>query len=106
MTWYTVVKKGSMKDGDLFKAKVEGKEVLVMRIKDNFYATSCYCTHENYDLSEGFIDDGNLICPNHFATFKPSTGEVVSPPEGADDIPPLSSYETRVQGDDIQVNLK
>ena len=57
MAWYKVAKEGAMKDGDLFKANIEGREVLLIRDGANYYATSCYCTHEDYDLSEGFMDD-------------------------------------------------
>ncbi|MHB8561918.1 MAG: Rieske (2Fe-2S) protein, partial [Thermoplasmataceae archaeon] len=51
MTWYKVLKDGVMKDGDLFKASVDSKEVLIIKSKENYYATSSYCTHEDYDLS-------------------------------------------------------
>ncbi len=105
MAWYKVGKESALKDGDLFKASVGGKEVLLMKIKDSFYATSCYCTHEEYDLSEAFIDEGKLICPNHFATFEPSDGSVVSPPEGSGDISPLSSYKVKVEGGEIFVDV-
>ena len=71
MAWYKVAKEGAMKDGDLFKANIEGREVLLIRDGANYYATSCYCTHEDYDLSEGLMDDHTLICPNHFGRFPP-----------------------------------
>ena len=105
MAWFKVGKETSMKDGDLMKAKVGELEILIIRIKNNFYSTSCYCTHEDYDLSEGFVDDGKLICPNHFATFEPSNGSVVSPPEGSGDISPLKSYKTKVENGEVLVEV-
>lgn len=105
MTWSKVGSASSLSDGGLVKASADGHEILIMRVKDNFYATSCYCTHEDYDLADGFIDDGKLICPNHFATFEPSDGSVVSPPEGAGDISPLKSYKVKVENDEIFVDL-
>lgn len=94
-----------MKDGDLFKVQVEGREVLVVRDGNSYFATSHLCTHEDYDLSEGFMDDHQLICPNHFATFNPKDGSVLSPPEGAGDISPLKSYKTKVENGEIMVEL-
>lgn len=94
-----------MKDGDLFKVKVEDREVLLIRDGNSYFATSHLCTHEEYDLSEGFMDDHQLICPNHFATFKPSDGSVISPPEGSGDISPLKSYKTKVENGEILVEL-
>lgn len=105
MTWYKVLKDGVMKDGDLFKAKVEDKEILIIKDGSNYYATSLYCTHEDYDLSEGFMDDHLLICPNHFATFKPSDGSVLSSPEGSGEVGPLSSYKTKVENGEILVEI-
>ena len=105
MTWYKVLKEGAMKDGDLFKVDVEGREVLIIRDGSSYFATSHLCTHEDYDLSEGFMDDHQLICPNHFATFSPKDGSVISPPEGAGDISPLKSYKTKVEEGHIMVEL-
>ena len=105
MTWYKVLKEGAMKDGDLFKVQVEGREVLIIRDGNSYFATSHLCTHEDYDLSEGFMDDHQLICPNHFATFNPKDGSVLSPPEGAGDISPLKSYKTKVENGEIMVEL-
>jgi nitrite reductase/ring-hydroxylating ferredoxin subunit len=105
MTWFKVFRDGSMKDGDLSKASISGRDILIMRVGGKYYATSCYCTHENYDLSEGFIDDGNLVCPNHFAMFKPQDGSVVQNPEGSEDIPKLQTYRIKVENGDVMVEV-
>jgi nitrite reductase/ring-hydroxylating ferredoxin subunit len=103
MNWYKVGKTSSLKEGDIAKVKVGSMEIIIMNVKGNYYATSHLCTHEDYDLAEGFIDEGTLICPNHFATFNPKSGEVISPPEGSGDIEPLKSYKTKVENGDILV---
>lgn len=106
MTWFKVGNTSSLSNDGLVKANVNNLDVLVMKIKDRIYATSCYCTHEDYDLSEGLIDEGKLICPNHFATFEPKDGSVVSPPEGSGDISPLKSYPVKVENEEIFVDLQ
>ncbi len=106
MAWYKIVKEGAMKDGDLFKGTVNDVEILIIKDKGKYFATSSYCTHEDYDLSEGFMDEGDLICPNHFATFNPADGSVKSPPEGAGDISPLKSYQTKVEGGEVMVDVE
>jgi nitrite reductase/ring-hydroxylating ferredoxin subunit len=106
MAWYKVLKDGVMKDGDLFKASVENKEILIIKSGESYFATSLYCTHEDYDLSEGFMDEGKIICPNHFATFEPKDGTVISPPEGSGDISPLKSYKTKVENGEVMVDLQ
>ncbi len=106
MTWYNVAKDGSMKEGDLFKAKVGEQEILLIKEGGKYYATSLFCTHEDYDLSEGFMDEGHLICPNHFATFNPKNGDVVSPPEGAGDISPLKSFPVKTENGEVLVEVE
>ncbi|MCL4331970.1 MAG: Rieske (2Fe-2S) protein [Candidatus Thermoplasmatota archaeon] len=105
MTWYKVTEEGSLKNEDIFKAKIGNEELILMKIGGKFFATSHLCTHENYDLSEGFIDGETLICPNHFATFNPVDGSVISPPEGAGDISPLKSYPVKVENGSVMVEL-
>ncbi len=106
MTWYKVLKEESLKEGDIFKATAGSKELIVMRAAGKLYATSNLCTHEQYDLAEGFIDDGNIVCPNHFAIFKPQDGSVVSNPEGSGPIGPLKSYHVKVENGDILVEVE
>ncbi len=106
MTWYKVLKEDALKDSDIFKVKAGSKELIVMKTGGKFYATSFLCTHEQYDLSEGFIDDGNLICPNHFAIFKPQDGTVVSNPEGSGEIGSLESYKVKVENGDVLVEVE
>ncbi|MCL6090426.1 MAG: Rieske (2Fe-2S) protein [Candidatus Thermoplasmatota archaeon] len=105
MAWYKVLKDGVMKDGDLFKSRIGDKEILIVKDGSNYFATSLYCTHEEYDLSEGFMDEHNLICPNHFATFNPRDGSVISPPESAGDISPLNSYRTKIENGEVLVEV-
>ena len=50
--------------------------------------------------------EGKLICPNHFATFEPKDGSVVSPPEGSGSISPLKSYKTKVENGEVMVDLQ
>lgn len=106
MAWYKVVKDGVMSDGDLFKSKIGEKEILIIKSQNKYFATSLYCTHEEYDLSEGFMDEGKLICPNHFATFNPEDGSVASPPESAGDIEALRSYKTKVEDGEVMVEVE
>lgn len=105
MSWYKVSQAASLNNNGLAKVNINGQEILIMKIAGHFYATSCYCTHEGYDLSEGFVDGAKLICPDHFATYEPSDGSVISTPTDAGDIPPLKSYRVKLENDEIFVEL-
>lgn len=105
MVWHKILKDGVMNDGDLLKAKVNDKEILIIKDEGKYYATSLYCTHEGYDLSDGLLDENKLICPNHFATFNPADGSVVSSPDTAGDIEPLKSYRTKIEDGEVMVEV-
>ncbi len=105
MTWLKVGNPDDLKENDLKKVTVNGEDVLLIKLSSGVYATSCYCTHESYDLSDGFIDEGKLICPNHFASFRPEDGSVLNNPEGAGSIGPLKSYRTKIESGSLMVEI-
>jgi nitrite reductase/ring-hydroxylating ferredoxin subunit len=51
------------------------KNVCVARLAENeFVALSRYCPHAGGDLTGGWIDAGQVVCPMHSLTFDSSTG--------------------------------
>ncbi len=78
---------------------VGDKEVALVHTQNEYFALDGICTHAHCSLSDGDIEDGNVVCPCHGGTFDPKTGEVVFPP------PPVGVpvYPVRVEGDDILI---
>jgi nitrite reductase/ring-hydroxylating ferredoxin subunit len=104
--WETLFKIDKIDDNSLKAVTVNGTPLLVANIKGKIYATSLYCTHEQTDLSEGFIEKCSVICPAHFASFDLKTGHVVSGPEDeSSSIDNLKSYPTKVENGTIMVEL-
>jgi 3-phenylpropionate/trans-cinnamate dioxygenase ferredoxin component len=75
-------------EGSLKRFLVEGEEILVVRLKGEYYALEERCTHRGGPLSEGSLEGGYITCPWHFGQFVIATGEVASPP-------PTLSLKTR-----------
>jgi NADPH-dependent 2,4-dienoyl-CoA reductase/sulfur reductase-like enzyme/nitrite reductase/ring-hydroxylating ferredoxin subunit len=89
-------------NGQMKAFEVEGRRILVSRIKDRFYATGAECPHYGAPLEEGLLTGGDRVyCPWHHACFHVCNGSLAEPParEG------LASYETAVEGDDVKVKL-
>ncbi|MBX8631761.1 MAG: Rieske (2Fe-2S) protein [Thermoplasmata archaeon] len=105
MTWYRAAQLNSINQSGLLRAEVGGKEILLIRSGNNLYATSLRCTHENDDLSSGTLEDGNIVCGFHFATYSPATGEVISPPQDGGEATPLKTYRVKIEGEDIMVEI-
>ncbi len=96
----TVAKASEVTPGDLKLVEVGGKEVVIANVDGEFFAFSNTCTHEGGPLSDGELEGDIVTCPWHFTPFNVKTGEAL---EGGVTDDPISTYEVRLEGDDIQV---
>lgn len=81
---------------------VDGLEIAVARLDDGAWsAFDNDCTHEECPLAEGDLEGDRIVCYCHSSAFDIRTGEVLEGP--AEDA--LRIYETRVQGDDLEVRI-
>jgi len=101
MAWHRVAKSGDINDNGVIGVSVEGHDIAVYRLGDEYYATQNICTHEAAYLSDGFVEDGCIECPLHQATFEIRTGRVVREPAEED----LRTYPVKVEGEDILVEV-
>jgi nitrite reductase/ring-hydroxylating ferredoxin subunit len=98
--WTTVARTGEMTEGEMTGGTVAGKEVLVVNLGRQYRAVGATCTHAGCSLvDDGEVDEGAVTCGCHGSVFDLETGEAVGPP--ADQ--PLTLYEVRVEGDEVQV---
>jgi 3-phenylpropionate/trans-cinnamate dioxygenase ferredoxin subunit len=65
------------------------------------YALNDVCTHEEYALSEGWVEDRQIECALHGSRFDLKTGDPDVPPA----VVPVRTYPVRVEGDDVLVDL-
>lgn len=86
---------------DITAFTVDGHTLAVAHIGSEVYAIDDECSHSSCPLSEGVIEDYNIICPCHGSEFDLKTGEVLSLP--ADE--PVASYAVKVEGEDVYVLL-
>src|SRR5262245_40342209 len=79
------------------------QRIAIYRVGDTFYATTDVCSHAYSELSEGFLDteDCTIECPLHGSRFDIRTGAVLSLPA----YEPITVFPTRVEGDDVLVEL-
>lgn len=81
--------------------EVEGKQIALFHLGDEFYAIDDTCTHRGGPLSEGSIEGDEVECPWHRAHFNIKSGQVTGPPAGAD----VTAYTVRVTGENIEVEV-
>ena len=96
-----VAKIADLQNGQMQQIEVEGSQILLSRINDEFYATGAFCTHYGAPLAKGIICNETIVCPWHNACFRAIAGQQLEPP-GLDSLP---TFTTRVEGEDVLVEL-
>jgi len=72
-----VAKAEELKSGAMKKVMAEGREILLARVGDKYYATDGRCPHMNGDLSHGKLEGTVVTCPVHGSQFDLANGQVV-----------------------------
>lgn len=67
-------------DASLRGITADGRRIVLVRIGEEVFALQDQCTHEEFPLSEGWIEDGALCCAFHGARFDPRTGAALALP--------------------------
>ena len=96
-----VAKASEIPVGSFKAAAVEGKRLLICHTADGFYAIDDTCTHDDGPLADGWLEGEAIECPRHGARFDVKTGKVLCLPAAM----PIHSYEVRVEGDAVHVDV-
>jgi len=75
--------------------------VVIVHTDDGFFALRDECTHDSALISDGELDDGEVVCSRHGARFDPATGAVKGPPA----LVPIDTFELKIDGEDILVRV-
>ena len=97
----TVATVHEVRIGALAAFDVGGTRIAVANVEGTFYAFDDTCTHRGCSLAEGDLEGTTVTCPCHGSQFNVATGAVITPPA----VQPVSSYQVRVQGDTLQVEV-
>jgi 3-phenylpropionate/trans-cinnamate dioxygenase ferredoxin subunit len=66
-----------LKDGTMKAVRAAGREILLARVGNTYYATDNRCPHMKGDLSQGKLEGAVVTCPVHGSQFDISSGQVV-----------------------------
>lgn len=77
-----------LKPGQIGLVRVDGEDVAVYRIGDEYYATQNSCTHADGPLDEGDLEGYGVVCPWHDSCFDVRDGKVLRGPATV----PLKTY--------------
>ena len=99
--WHKVANAADVPAGGALQVSVGHELIAVFNLGGRFYATSDICTHQEANLSDGYIDGENIECPLHQALFHIPSGKVLSEPASVD----LTTYPVKQVDGIIYVEL-
>jgi 3-phenylpropionate/trans-cinnamate dioxygenase ferredoxin component len=72
-----VAKMDELKSGTMKMIVAAGREILLARVEDKYYAADNRCPHMKGNLSQGKLQGTVVTCPRHGSQFDISNGQVV-----------------------------
>ncbi|MFC2062525.1 Rieske (2Fe-2S) protein [Chloroflexota bacterium] len=78
-----VSKTTEIEDGAMKEVVAQGKEILLARVGDSYYAVANRCPHMGGKLSQGRLEGTVVTCPRHGSRFDLKDGRVVRWLKGA-----------------------
>lgn len=113
----SVAKTTDIPVGQMKKIEKGNKEILLVNVGGKLYAIDDRCGHMNMSLAAGKLTGKHVTCPFHGATFDVTSGKAVARhSEQIDEyvrsmkLPivqtkDIRSYNVRVQGDYVQIEI-
>ena len=96
-----VASEAELPPNTLLSVEVGDIKVCLANADGQIYAFKDNCTHRDFPLSAGEIDDGTVECTWHGARFDMATGRATRLPA----IKPVQTYEVRVEDGEILIAM-
>ncbi len=77
MSIVEILKKDELNDGEMKMVNIEGREIMIARVEDNYYASDNKCPHMGGNLSMGKLEGTVVTCPRHHSQFDLTDGHVI-----------------------------
>ncbi len=90
-----------VRPGDRIFVDTDFQTIVLFNIDGEFYAIEDACSHDQGPLGDGEVNDHEIHCPRHGASFDVRTGKVLSLPA----ITNIQAFPVRVVDGMIQLGL-
>ena len=99
--WVKVAELSACPVGELKGVVAEGTPIVLANVNGAVCALKDQCSHEDFPLSDGELEGGDVVCIYHGARFDACSGARKSLPA----IRPVQSYPVEVRDGDIYVDV-
>jgi 3-phenylpropionate/trans-cinnamate dioxygenase ferredoxin subunit len=100
--WTDVAAGDDVPVGERRVYEVDARFVAVYNVGGDLYAIEDVCTHDGNPLSDGPVEDHEVICPRHGARFCLRTGAALSPPA----YEPVATYPVAVRDGRLCIGVR
>lgn len=99
--WVKIIELSELKNKQSVAMSLSGVTLLLVYANDNIYCVENRCSHEDFPLSDGVIEDGTIECPEHGSKFDLQTGQPSCFPATS----PIATYRVKIENGFVYCNL-
>ncbi len=99
--WVRVAEPDACPEGRLLAVDADDLQVVLANVDGTLYALEDVCSHADFPLSEGSIEDGEVECALHGARFDACTGKSTRLPA----VRGVRVFEVETRSDGIYVRI-
>ena len=96
-----VAKSEEVKERFAISVNVNGKKIAVFRHMGKLYALRDSCPHQGAPISDGYVDEGYVVCPHHGWKFKLKDGSY-----SHNDLMKIPIYPVKEENGSVYINPK
>ena len=100
-TSVTIARVNDVAEGKGKAFEVGEKRIAVFNVTGKFHAVDDVCPHAGASLSEGYLKDGHVGCPWHYAEFDLTTGSHRYAPATCG----VNVYPVTIEADEVKVEF-
>lgn len=101
MAWVRLCGEGEVAEGEVASMDIEGRRLMAGVLAGRVWAADRTCTHEDADLSCGFVSAEGVRCPLHLSVFDVESGAPLNPPAQE----PIMTYNVKIENGAIFVEV-
>jgi 3-phenylpropionate/trans-cinnamate dioxygenase ferredoxin subunit len=80
LEWVAACSAGDIEEEDVLRFDHTGQTYAIYHLRNGFFASDGWCTHERAHLADGLVLGDQIECPMHLGRFDIKTGDPLNPP--------------------------
>ncbi len=100
--WVAIATENELAPGQMKRVVADGRRLLLCNADGRLYVVDEMCSHEDFSLSLGCIQNGRIKCSLHGSYFDLETGAPLCEPASE----PIGTYPVRIENGQVLVQTR